>query len=386
LAENALRLRTLPSAQDVTLIHTVPSAIDELVRVDGVPASTRIVSLGGEPLQNVLAQRIYQRETIQQVLNFYGPTEDTVWSTVALVERGASEPPTIGHPVPNTRIYLLDQHLRLVPIGARGELHIGGAGLARGYLNRPHLTAEKFIPDPFSNEPGARLYKTGDLARYRTDGSLEFLGRLDHQVNIQGYRIELGEIEAALVEHLGVDKSVVMAREDDSSDKHLVAYVVANGQPAPSTSELRGWLKEKLPEYMLPSAFVLLAALPLTLNGKVDRKALPDPDHTRSELEGANMAPRTPQEETLARIWAEVLGLERMSIQDDFFKLGGDSLLAAQAISRVCDAFEVELPLRTLFERTTIAELAVPVAEAVLLAEIEKLSNDEVQELPDEQP
>lgn len=385
LAENALRLRTLPSAEDVTLIHTVPSAIDELVRVDGVPASARIVSLGGEPLQNVLAQRIYQRETIQQVLNFYGPTEDTVWSTVALVKRGASEPPTIGRPVPNTRIYLLDQHLRLVPIGARGELHIGGVGLARGYLNRPHLTAEKFIPDPFSNEPGARLYKTGDLARYRTDGSLEFLGRLDHQVNIQGYRIELGEIEAALVEHPGVDKSVVMAREDDSSEKRLVAYVVANGQPAPSASELRGWLKEKLPEYMLPSAFVLLEALPLTLNGKVNRKALPDPDHTRSELEGAYMAPRTPQEETLARIWAEVLGLERVSIQDDFFKLGGDSLLAAQAISRVCDAFEVELPLRTLFERTTIAELAVPVAETVLMAEIEKLSNDEVQELPNEQ-
>ena len=301
------------------------------------------------------------------------------------MKHGTREPTAIATPLPSTRIYLLDQHLQLVPIGARGELHIGGAGLARGYLNRSHLTAEKFIPDPFSHEPGARLYKTGDLARYRTDGSLEFLGRLDHQVNIQGYRIELGEIEAALGEHLGVDKSVVMAREDESSEKRLVAYVVASTQPAPSASELRGWLKEKLPEYMLPSAFVLLEALPLTLNGKVDRKALPDPALTRFGLGGAYMAPRTPQEETLAGIWAEVLGLERVSIQDDFFKLGGDSLLAAQAISRICDAFEVELPLRTLFERTTIAELAVPVAETVLMAQIAKLPDDEVQELPSEE-
>ncbi len=385
LAENALRLPTLPSAEDVTLINTVPSAMAELVRVDGVPTSVRIVNLCGEPLQNVLAQRIYQRETIQQVFNLYGPTEDTVYSTVALVKRGASKPPAIGHPLPNTRIYLLDEHLQPVPVGAGGELHIGGAGLARGYLNRPQLTAERFITDPFSDEPGARLYKTGDLVRYRTDGTLEFLGRLDHQVKIQGYRIELGEIETALVEHPGVDKSVVMVREEESSGKRLVAYVVANAQPAPSASELHGFLKDKLPEYMLPSTFVLLEALPLTLNGKVDRKALPEPDYTRSELEGAYAAPRTSQEETLARIWAGVLGLERVSIRDDFFKLGGDSLLAAQAISRICDAFEVELPLRTLFERTTIAGLAVPVAEAVLMAEIEKLSNDEVQEIPSEE-
>lgn len=368
--------------EDVTLIQMVPSSMDTLLRDDDVPASVRIVSLGGEALQNVLAQRIYQRETIQQVLNFYGPTEDTVWSTVALVKRGASEVPAIGRPLPNKRIYLLNQHLQLVPIGARGELHIGGAGLARAYLNRPQLSAEKFIPDPFSDEPGARLYKTGDFARYRADGNLEFLGRVDHQVNPFGYRIELGEIEAALVEHPGVDKTVVMAREDYSSGKHLVAYVVANGKPAPAASELRGWLMEKLPAYMVPSAFVLLETLPLTLNGKVDRKALPDPEHPGSERGEAFMVPRTPQEETLARIWAEVLELERVSIQDDFFRLGGDSLLAARATSRICDAFEVELPLRTLFERTTIAELAVPVAEAVLMAEIAKLSDDEGQELP----
>jgi acyl carrier protein len=271
---------------------------------------------------------------------------------------------SIGRPIANTQVYILDQHLQLVPIGVSGELYIGGDGLARDYLNRPALTAEKFIPNPFSAEPGARLYATGDLARYLPDGNIEFLGRADNQVKIRGYRIELGEIEAVLSEHSAVLKTVVLARGDLPGDKRLVAYVVSEQGMHPTTNELRGSVQDRLPDYMMPSAFVMLDALPLTPIGKVDRRALPAPDGARPELERGFVAPRTPAEELLAGIWCEVLGLKEIGIHDDFFELGGHSLLATQVISRVRNAFQVELPLRVLFRASTIAELSDAVEKA----------------------
>ncbi|MCL5996767.1 MAG: amino acid adenylation domain-containing protein [Chloroflexi bacterium] len=299
------------------------------------------------------------------LINNYGPTEDTVVTTSGGVPpRHQGDPaPTIGRPIANTQVYVLDHDMQPVPIGVPGELHIGGAGLARGYLYQPKLTAEKFVPNPFSAAPGTRLYKTGDLVRYRPDGEIEFLGRLDNQVKIRGFRIELGEVEAVLGQHSAVREAVVTAPENDHGDKYLVAYIVPT-QPddAPVISELRAFLKPKLPEYMLPSMFVSLEALPLTPNGKVDRRALPEPNREMEENE--YVAPRTPTEEILAGIWAEVLGVERVGTTDDFFELGGHSLLATQIISRVRKAFQAEVPLRDLFETATVAGLAQRVGMA----------------------
>jgi acyl carrier protein len=270
-----------------------------------------------------------------------------------------------------------------VPVGVRGEIHIGGVQVARGYLHRPELTAEHFIPDPFSDSSGARMYKTGDLARYLPDGNIEFIGRLDHQIKIRGFRVETGEIESALSQHPSVRETVVLAREDNPGDKRLAAYVVASDSQPP-TNELRDFLKQKLPEYMVPSAFVFLDALPLTPNGKVDRRALPPPDARRPDLKESFVAPRAPAEEKLAAIWREILKLERVGIHDDFFDLGGHSLLATQLIFRICDAFQVELPLRSLFENPTVAGLAAQVARApgeteTVLAELESLSDEQAQ-------
>jgi len=265
----------------------------------------------------------------------------------------------------------------VVPIGIAGELYVSGIGLARGYLNRPGHTAECFIPNPFSNQPGARLYRTGDVARYLPDGSIEFLGRSDDQVKIRGFRIELGEIEAVLEKHPAVRKAVAWVREGASrdasaipnTDRRLVAYVVPKETPGPRVSELRSYLQDRLPEYMWPSAYVLLDALPLTPSGKIDHRSLPAPDPTRPELDKVFVAPRTPVEIKLAEIWAQVLGLERVGIDDDFFELGGHSLLATQVISRVRDAFHIEIPLRSLFERPTVAALAERIEVLRVLAE-----------------
>jgi acyl carrier protein len=248
-------------------------------------------------------------------------------------------------------------------VGVAGELHIGGDGLARGYLNRAELTAEKFITNPFSNDPQARLYKTGDLARYLPDGNIEFLGRIDNQVKIRGYRIELGEIESALGQHSAVREAVVLAREESPGDRRLVAYVVAASGSAASAHELRSFLQQKLPEYMIPSACVFLESLPLTPNGKIDSKFLPAPDRNRDELEQAYVAPRSPTEEILAGIWEEVLKLDRVGIHDNFFDLGGHSLLATQIISRLRVTLQMELPLRLLFENPTVSGLADRIEE-----------------------
>jgi hypothetical protein len=294
--------------------------------------------------------------------------------------------------VANTQVYLLDRSGNPVPVGVPGELYIGGDGLARGYWNRPELTAERFLPDPWSGKSGARLYKTGDLARYLPDGNLEFLGRVDQQVKLRGFRIELGEVEAALGRHPAVRQAVVLAREDAPGHKRLVAYLVTSAAQAPGVHELRAFLKDQLPEYMVPSAFVLLDALPRTVNGKIDRGALPAPGPNDLPQAEAFVAPRTPVEERLAGIWAEVLSLERVGVEDDFFALGGHSLLATRVVSWVRSAFQVDLPLRRLFEAPTVAGLALVIAQGLaekaaedemsrLLAELDGLSEDRAQVL-----
>ena len=350
--------------------------------------SLRLVILGGERAlpDRITAwrQRVGRRV---RLFNTYGPTEATIVATRWELSESAegctalSDVP-IGCPIANVQAYVLNRRLQPVAIGVAGELHIGGVGVARGYLNSPELTAERFIPDPFSSEPGSRLYKTGDLVRYRPDGNLEFLGRLDDQTKVRGFRVEPGEIEAALRQHAAVRENVVVARENGQGSHHLVAYVVAAHEPAPTVSELRGFLEEKLPEYMVPSAFVLLDVMPLTPHGKVDRRALPAPDGTRPELNKPFVAPRTPTEKLLAEIWAQVLGVEPIGVQDNFFDLGGHSLLATQIMFRLRDTFQAEISLRTLFEKPTIEDLALAVEE-ILLDEIERLSEDEAESLAD---
>jgi amino acid adenylation domain-containing protein len=306
----------------------------------------------------------------RRFINAYGPTEATVCATAAICTESDVTPP-IGRPIDNVTTYILDRDLQPVPIGVAGELHIGGAGVARGYLNRPELTAEKFIPNPFSQDYSGRLYKTGDLVRYLADGQIEFLGRIDQQVKIRGFRIELGEIEAVLSRHPQVREAVVVVRVE-STGKQLVAYLVPQSG-AISAGELRSFLAEKLAEFMVPSAFVMLESLPLTPNGKVDRKALASLELDRSGLDEA-IAPRSPIEEILVGIWAEVLGLAQVGVLHNFFELGGHSLLATQVISRIHDALGVDLPLRTLFERQTVADLA----EVVVLQLANETEDDEM--------
>jgi acyl carrier protein len=285
---------------------------------------------------------------------------------------GCPDEPTIGKPIFNTSIYLLDGNRSLVPIGAVGELHIAGDGMARGYLNNEALTAEKFLPNPFSDDPGDRLYRTGDLARWLPNGNVEFLGRVDHQVKIRGFRIELGEIETVLLQHPRVKEVVVLAREDEPGDKRLVAYVVesavGNGTAdrdedhhTDMVEELRSHMQRQLPDFMVPAAIVMLPTLPLTLSGKVDRKVLPAPDRARKGPDFVR--PEGPTEELLAGLWCDLLNLEHVSRYDAFFALGGHSLLATQLASRIRDAFRIEMPIRTLFYRQTLVSQAQAIAE-----------------------
>jgi aspartate racemase len=316
---------------------------------------------GGDVLSVPHVRKVLRELKDCQLINGYGPTENTTFTCCCSITEsqiGTSVP--IGRPIANTQVYILDALLQPVPVGVPGELYIGGAGLARGYLNSPDLTAEKFIPNPFSDDPDVRLYKTGDLARYLPDGNIEFMGRLDNQVKIRGFRIELGEIEAVLAQHPAVQESVVIVHEDSSHDKRLIAYLVF-AEPAIET--IRSFLKERLPDYMIPNAFVPIEAMPLTPNGKIDTSALPAP--RMPQREGAFVPPRTLLEERLACIWVEILGIEsfhfgpsQINIHDNFFELGGHSLAAARLISRVREVFLVQLPIRRLFEFPTIAELA----------------------------
>jgi len=355
LAANALEITTLAAANEVTLINTVPSAIDELVRAGGVPASVTTVCLAGEPLQNALVQRIYEMSHIEKVYNLYGPTEDTTYSTWELTEKGSNEAVTIGRPIANTQVYILDRQLQPVPVGIPGWLYLAGSGLARGYLNRPELTAERFIPSAFSSESGGRMYKTGDLARYLANGKIEFLGRGDHQVKIRGFRIELGEIESALNRHPTIKESVVIVSPDHKS---LTAYVVAEEGKKIANDQIRSYLKESLPEYMLPAAFVVLDRLPLSPNGKIDRKALPAPDLMQANSEREYVPPRDSFEYQISKLWEEVLGREPIGIKDNFFELGGHSLMAVRLFARIGKTIGKQLPLATLFQAQTIEEFA----------------------------
>ncbi|WP_375476969.1 amino acid adenylation domain-containing protein [uncultured Nostoc sp.] len=357
LIENGLYLPTLLAAKSVTLVNTVPSVISQLLRNNSIPTSVQTVNVAGEPLHNQLVQQLYQQDNIQQVFNLYGPSEDTTYSTSAWIYKGASNTPPIGRPIHNTQIYLLDKNLQPVPVGVPGMLYIGGAGLARGYLNKAGLTADKFIPNPYANLPGERLYKTGDKARYLPNGEIEYIGRIDNQVKIRGFRIELGEIEALISLHPVVREAVVVVRSDLADSQRIVAYVVLQKEQILVISELRNFLESKLPNYMIPATFVILEALPLTPNGKVDRKALPAPELT--QLSSSNyVPPTTPIENLLAGIWAEILGLEKVGIHNNFFTLGGHSLIATRVISQIRQVFKIELPLRYLFEKPTIALLA----------------------------
>ncbi|MFO0762661.1 MAG: amino acid adenylation domain-containing protein [Byssovorax sp.] len=362
IAENALSLPSLPARQEVTLVNTVPTAIAALVRSKGLPSSVRVVCLAGEPLSAALVEQIYAVPTVERVYNLYGPTEDTTYSTYTLVPRGA--PVTVGRPIANGQAYLFDPKMRPVPIGVPGEIFLGGEGLARGYLGRPDLTAERFIDDPW--HAGERLYRTSDLGRYRADGEIEYLGRIDHQVKVRGFRIELGEIELCLLRQPAVREVVVVAREDLPGDKRLVAYLSFADDKHAGVHELRAFVAERLPDFMVPQAFVVLERLPLTPNGKIDRKALPAPDLGESS-DAPHVAPRSPVEEALVGLYAEVLRLavEAVGVHHGFFELGGHSLLATQLVSRIRATFGVELPLRAVFEASSPAELGHRVESAM---------------------
>ena len=340
---------------------TLPPAVLAVLPTESLPALQTIIC-AGESCTDDIVKRWWNSR--RRFFNAYGPTEATVWSTIAEISTMSEKPP-IGRPIANTQIYILDKHLQPLPIGICGELYISGEGLAQGYLNRPELTTEKFILNPFSDKKKARLYKTGDLARYRADGNIEFLGRIDNQVKIRGFRIDLSEIETVLNYHQNVQKAIVIAKDNLSDDKYLVAYIVPNIETPNLPFLLRKFLKEKLPEYMIPKAFVVLDSLPLTASGKVDRLALTELDSYASRLiDKTFIAPRTPTESTLAEIWAEVLNIERVGIYDNFFDLGGDSLLTVRLMKQIHKQFERELPLSSLFLNPTIESLATSLSSA----------------------
>ena len=391
----------LRSQQNFSLVKITPAHLELLGQFlphQDANGQTRAFIIGGEALLAKTASFWQDHAPNTRLINEYGPTETVVGCCVYEVPPATSEVELqnqpqvgtvpIGKAIANTQLYVLDRYFQPVPFGVIGELYIGGLGVARGYLNRPELTAEKFVPHPFSNEPGHRLYKTGDLARYLPDGNLEFLGRIDHQVKIRGFRIELGEIEAVLSQHPEVRQVVVLCREDDPEDKRLVAYVAASSplEPAKFIEELRQFLQQQLPDYMIPSAFVILESLPLTPNGKIDRQTLPAPKLQMQTY----VAPRTAAEEIVAEIWREVLNLERVGIGNNFFDLGGHSLRATQVISRLQQAFQIELPLRSLFTAPTVESMVDLIAQhwgdrdvveeiAQTLQEVEQLSDSEVQ-------
>ncbi|RKH36646.1 amino acid adenylation domain-containing protein, partial [Corallococcus sicarius] len=349
----------LMAEQRITTAHFVPSMLRAFVEEPGLEGLTHLrrVVCSGEALPADLVRRAHARLPVAEVHNLYGPTEAAVDVTYWHCPRSEDlRRVPIGRPVANTRLHVLDRHGQPVPVGVPGELFLAGVQVGRGYWRRPNLTAERFIPDPFSTTPGARMYRTGDLARWLPDGTVEYLGRADFQVKLRGFRIELGEIEAALQAHPGVREAVAVVRQDASGDARLVAYVTGDAGPLEAAT-LRTFLLERLPEYMVPSAFVHLGVLPLTPSGKADRKALPAPEVSVT-ARGQYVAPRSPTEQTLAGIFTEVLGIERVGANDHFFELGGHSLRATQVVARVRSAFGVELGLRVLFEAPTVAALA----------------------------
>ena len=379
MQEDMQHLMTRVREQNVSILQATPTLWKILAEQSEQLAGTELTILcGGEAMEKTTAEQLLKISNA--VWNMYGPTETTVWSSMYRVGNAPEGVAPIGKPIANTTMYVLDSQMALVPVGVPGHLYIGGTGLARGYAGRPELTAEKFLPDPFSTTGGERLYNTGDLAKWRPDGNLEFLGRKDYQVKLRGYRIELGEIEAALLQHPEVRSAVAVVQEDARREKRLAAYLAVSGGRELSVSELQAHARRSLPEYMVPSQIVILDHLPLTPNGKVDRKALPVLDADTLPAAVSYEAPRTPGETTLVAIWTEVLGRERIGIRDNFFALGGHSLLAVQVISRIRAIYPVDLPIRTIFEKPTVASLAEQV-ESALIEKIQGMSEEEAQQL-----
>jgi amino acid adenylation domain-containing protein len=368
--------------QQISAMFLTTALFNQLASVvPDVFKNVRHLLFGGEAVDPSSVKEILRNGPPQRLLHVYGPTECTTFSTWYLVQNvpeGATTLP-IGRPISNTQAYILDRHLQPVPIGIPGELYIGGPGLAKGYLNRPELNAERFIPNPFSHEKEARLYKTGDLVRYLPDGNIEFVGRIDNQVKIRGFRIELGEIEAVLGQHPAVQHTAVIVRQDTPGDKRLVAYVVPNQDQVTTVSELRDFLKDKLPNYMIPAAFVMLEVLPLTPNGKVNRRALPAPDQIRQELEATFVAPRNELESQLIQIWEEILNVKPIGIKDNFFDLGGHSLLAVKLFAQIEKKFGKQLPLAILFQSGTVEALATVISpkQKVLENQVSNASHQE---------
>jgi amino acid adenylation domain-containing protein len=358
----------LLTQNNYSLVKITPAHLELLSRLipkQEAAGRTRALIIGGE---NLAADSIafWQQAAPETVLvNEYGPTETVVGCCVYQVPQGRHQTGSIpiGRPIANTQLYILDRRQQPAPIGVPGELHIGGAGLARGYLKSPELTAEKFIPNPFSKRPGRRLYRTGDLCVYLSDGNIEYLGRIDHQVKIRGFRIELGEIEEVLAQHPSVRECVVLSRQDLPGEARLAAYLVPGQNSALTPGEVREYLKQKLPGYMIPSAFLMLKSLPVTANGKVDRKALPVPAEFQNQVDESFQAPGTLVEKELARIWCDVLNQKQAGVHDNFFDSGGHSLLAIQLLFRIKDAFQVSLPVRALFEAPTISQMAERITE-----------------------
>jgi acyl-coenzyme A synthetase/AMP-(fatty) acid ligase len=355
----------LMAREKVTHVDYVPTMLEVLLESEGLDQCDhlKVVTAAGEALTRELRDRFYS-QTSAKLYNLYGPTEASLAITYWVCEPDGTERVIpIGRPMSNVRIYILDQQLQPVPIGVAGELHIGGVAPGRGYLKRPDLTADKFIPDAFSEQGGERLYKTGDLTRYRSDGAIEFLGRLDHQVKIRGMRMELGEVEAALCQHPDVREAVILPYEIAAGNKSLVAYVVSKQEPLPTGEELRNYLRARLPEYMVPAAFVILSELPLLSNGKLNRRALPKPEEFLAAPEAAYSAPESDLEKTLAAIWQQAFNLERVSIHSNFFDLGGNSLLLARVHSKLRAALNRDVQIIDLFKHSTIHSLAKYLSE-----------------------
>jgi amino acid adenylation domain-containing protein len=365
IAENALALPDLPDRNRITLVNTVPSAMTALLRLNAVPASVCTVNLCGELAPTSLVAQLYALKTVKRVYDVYGPSEDTVYTTWAL--RHPQEPPTIGRPIANEQVYVLDQHREPLPIGVPGELYIGGAGVARGYYGRPDLTAERFVSNPFATgATGARMFRTGDRGRWRRDGRLEFLGRLDHQVKIRGFRVEPGEVQACIEAVNGVRDAAVVVREDNAGDKRLVGYFDSKPGAAVTSAHVLIALRALLPAYMVPSTLMQLEAMPRTPSGKLDRRALPAPEFTRDEGVRPYKAPRSNVEHELVQIWEQLLPGKQISIYDDFFEVGGHSLLAVQMLAEVERMRGRRVPLAWLFESSTIETLAARLsAEAI---------------------
>jgi amino acid adenylation domain-containing protein len=363
-------------SQEVTICFLATPLAERVMTLEWPrKASLRVMLTGADTLHHYP-----QRKLPFQLVNNYGPTECTVVTTsgTVLPNEHADRLPSIGSPIDNMQVYILNENMQEAPIGEPGEIYIGGAGLARGYRNRPDLTAERFVPDPFGSEPGARLFRTGDLGRYLPDGQIAFLGRVDEQVKIRGFRIEPAEIVKVLDEHPAVQASVAMAREVKPGDKRLVAYFVPAAKTEPTHMELRNFIAARLPEYMVPAIFVKLEALPLNPSGKVDRATLPAPSAENTLHDSSFVAPRTPVEEKLAAMLAVLLDLDRVSVEDNFFLLGGHSLLGTQLIARIRDTFGVELSLRCLFDLPTISKLSGQI-ETLILDKLQAMSEEEAQ-------